>query len=465
MECLESAVCQASDHKGYCRFSQAYTEGSSWEAYQAKDLLYCGGTDILQAASHVDTNYSIPFMFGCLQQESGLFVTQLADGIMGLSAHETTLPKQLFNLGKLEYNMFALCFRKELGSSKHGVTAGTMTLGGVSSTLDTSPMVYAKNTKRLGWYTVQVNKIYIAKKGGRQFLFDTKDAPALKDIISIPIDTAAVNSGKGVIVDSGTTDTYLNSNALPAFTKIWKEITGIEYKHSPIALTQTQLQALPTVLVQFQAAASSFDNYPSPVMGQVGYLDQTNPMDILLAIPATSYMEYFPTMKTYASRLYFTETAGGVLGANAMQGHNVLFDWHHRRIGFSQSSCAYDLIEQEEQDKHMNVTTADTFGDDCRLGRPILSTDAACTQSWKRGRQMSHSHGRLELEAKYSVRAQSYKLHPGRSVPGVSALPCAVHGSDEILFQRHWERTGNTAQKSRIWRWPRLWRKCIMECL
>jgi hypothetical protein len=240
-------------------------------------------------------------------------------------------------------------------------------------------MVYAKNTKRLGWYTVQVNKIYIAKKGGRQFLFDTKDAPALKDIISIPIDTAAVNSGKGVIVDSGTTDTYLNSNALPAFTKIWKEITGIEYKHSPIALTQTQLQALPTVLVQFQAAASSFDNYPSPVMGQVGYLDQTNPMDILLAIPATSYMEYFPTMKTYASRLYFTETAGGVLGANAMQGHNVLFDWHHRRIGFSQSSCAYDLIEQEEQDKHMNVTTADTFGDDCRLGRPILST--ACIHS------------------------------------------------------------------------------------
>eukprot|EP00980_Cylindrotheca_fusiformis_P028509 scaffold22607_cov123-Cylindrotheca_fusiformis.AAC.6 len=372
LQCLETASCQVGDADSYCRFSQAYTEGSSWKAYQAMDLLYCGGTDILQAASHVDTNFSIPFMFGCLQQESGLFVTQLADGIMGLSAHETTLPKQLYNHGKLEYNMFALCFRKELGSSKRGVTAGTMTLGGVSSALDTSPMVYAKNTKTIGWYTVQVNNLYIAKKGGRQFLFDSEDSPDLKDVIAIPIDRAAVNSGKGVIVDSGTTDTYLNAKALPAFTKIWKEVTGMEYKHSAVGLTQEQLQALPTVLVQLQAAPSSFDTNPDPVLGQVGYLDPSNPMDVLLAIPATSYMEYFPTMKTYSSRLYFTETAGGVLGANAMQGHNVLFDWHHHRIGFSQSSCAYDLIEKEEQDKHMNVTT-DTFGDGCRLGRPILS--------------------------------------------------------------------------------------------
>ncbi|CAJ1949947.1 unnamed protein product [Cylindrotheca closterium] len=386
LECMGHATCSSeidedsdnnsnTNNNGHCYFSQAYTEGSSWMGYQAKDLVYCGGRDLLQAASQLDTNYSIPFMFGCLQEESGLFVTQLADGIMGLSAQEHTLPKQLYNLGKIEYNMFALCFRRELGSSKRGVTAGTMTLGGVSSTLDTSPMIYAKNTQTKGWYTVSVKRIYIAKNGGRQFLFDSRKAvsSAKEDIVPILIDEDVVNSGKGVIVDSGTTDTYLNANALPAFSKVWRSVTGMEYKHKPIALTDEQLQVLPTVLVQFQAASSSFENYLKPVLGQVGMLDPKNSMDVLLAIPATSYMEYMPTMKMYASRLYFTETSGGVLGANAMQGYNVLFDWQHHRIGFSQSSCAYDLIEKEEQEKFGEIRDANPSGV-CRLGRPILTT-------------------------------------------------------------------------------------------
>lgn len=62
---------------------------------------------------------------------------QLADGIMGMSAHQATLPKQLWDKGIIEHNMFAMCFRRELGTSKRGVSAGSMTLGGVSTSLDT----------------------------------------------------------------------------------------------------------------------------------------------------------------------------------------------------------------------------------------------------------------------------------------------------------------------------------------
>jgi hypothetical protein len=380
LECHEEATCQdhtnanvnANTHSDdkYCQFTQSYTEGSSWRAYQAKDIVYCGGTDVLEAANPLDRQYSVPFMFGCLQEETGLFVTQLADGIMGMSAHETTLTKQLYNQGKLEYNMFGLCFRKELGTSKRGVTAGSMTLGGVSSTLDTSPMVYAKNTQSYGWFTVHVQNIYVAKNGGTQFLLDHQDA--LKDIVHIPIDVQEVNSGKGVIVDSGTTDTYLNANALPAFVKVWKQVTGMEYTHGPVYLTQSQLKRLPTILIQCQAASTSATVTTAPVLGQVGLLDPKNSSDLLLAIPATNYMEYSATLKLYTSRLYFTESRGGVLGANAMQGHNVLFDWQHGRIGFSQSSCAYDLISIAKQDEHVNFAS-ETFGNDCVLGPPILT--------------------------------------------------------------------------------------------
>ena len=242
-ECVATTTaCDSSSGAGHqrCQFTQSYTEGSSWKAYQARDLVYGGGQDVLHAANMQDNQMAIPFLFGCLTSETGLFVTQLADGIMGMSAHELTLVKQLYNAGKLEHNMFAMCFRRELGTSKRGVTAGSMTLGGVSSSLDTSPMVYAKNIQpygkltktvssislqaltihrisprvilgTIGWFTVFVKGVYIAKNGGNSFVFDKnvggddKMGKQKKNIIKVPLDLAQVNSGKGVIVDSGTT--------------------------------------------------------------------------------------------------------------------------------------------------------------------------------------------------------------------------------------------------------------------
>lgn len=384
-QCYETTTCsssvtttkdkkETSATKRRCQFTQSYTEGSSWEAYQARDVLYLGGSNILEGANPLNRQYSLKFMFGCLQKETGLFVTQLADGIMGLSAHELTLPKQLYNQGKLEYNMFAMCFRKELGTSKgQGVTAGSMTLGGVASSLDTSPMLYAQNTQSYGWYTVYVQQMYVSKSGGNKFVFDTPEST--KDIVKVPIDPSIVNSGKGVIVDSGTTDTYLNANALPAFLKVWKEVTGMRYTHGPIYLKRSQLERLPTILIQCRVAQNHLEYLENrkPVLGEAGLLDPLHSRDVLLAIPASHYMEYSPTIKLYTSRLYFSETRGGVLGANALQGHNVLFDWHHQRIGFSQSSCAYDLIHSENtEDRHVNFAR-ETYGSHCVLSKAVLT--------------------------------------------------------------------------------------------
>ena len=371
----------------YCPLTQAYTEGSSWKAIQAKDGLYCGGTDILEAADPIDRQFSIPFMFGCLQQSSGLFVTQLANGIMGLSAHDTTLPKQLYDAGLLEYNMFALCFRKELRTSKRGITAGTMTLGGSSSALDRTPMIYAKNVVGYGWFTVKVRNVYMmpnhhSRSGNddsttsspsssfySSLLFDT--AESIQSVHSIVSTTNSdkilehINSGKGVIVDSGTTDTYLSPELLPEFSKYWKQVVGAEYSDGPLYLTKNQLRKLPTLLIQCEGANSN-DQYrydlftksssrqeqrrPQPIrVGEAGMLDRKYPKDLILAIPASNYMEYNAAFNVYTSRLYFTESSGGVIGANAMQGHSVVFDWQHGRIGFSHSTCDYDLIQYQKK--------------------------------------------------------------------------------------------------------------------
>ena len=371
-----------------CTFSQAYTEGSSWTAYQARDIVYCGGgADLIEAVDPLDIKYSLSFVFGCLKANTGLFVTQLADGIMGMSAHELTLPKQLYNERKIEYNMFAMCFRKELGTSKKGVTAGSMTLGGVSSALDTSPMVYARNIRPYGWYTVFIENIFLATDGGTEFLFDDAKksiTSILEENAIVPLfdfDSSMFNRDRGVIVDSGTTDTYLSSSVRQEFARAWKKATGMEYSNFAIYLTQSQLKKLPTLLVQLQASGTVAEMAPhsnstvtsvgsKPVLGHVGYLDPDHRSDVLLSIPATSYMEYSPTLKLYTSRLFFTESRGGVIGANSMQGHNVLFDWQHGRIGFAHSSCSYDLIAGKN-DNHGD------FGGSGRGGSSVGATSSA----------------------------------------------------------------------------------------
>jgi hypothetical protein len=361
-ECVDGVSCT----DGRCLFSQAYTEGSSWEAVQVKDRFYCGGTDVLDSVNPTDQKYAIDFMFGCQVSMTGLFITQLADGIMGMSAHPATLPKKLYDQRKIEHNLFSMCYRRELGTSKRGVTAGSMTIGGVSNSLDTSPMIYAKNLAKVGWYTVYVKNIYVRTNGGQS----ARSVDPNQKTIKVRIDAKAVNSGKGVIVDSGTTDTYLNQKVAKEFTRAWKQATGQTYSHSPMSLTAEQLRSLPTILIQCQAYSRdtdpSIDDYDS-IPGYTGKLDPSSPKDLLIAIPATSYMDYSVITKKYMSRLYFTESAGGVLGSNTMQGHNVVFDWQNGRVGFAESTCTYDKKDVPE------IAGDSQFSSDCEVADPILS--------------------------------------------------------------------------------------------
>mmetsp|Transcript_67852 Transcript_67852/g.100558 ORF Transcript_67852/g.100558 Transcript_67852/m.100558 type:complete len:848 (+) Transcript_67852:1612-4155(+) len=320
-------------------------------------------------------------MFGCQTSETGLFVTQLADGIMGMSAHDATLPKQMYNKGKLEHNLFTLCFRRELSVSKQGVSAGVMTLGGIDTRLDSSPMVYAKNVASTGWYTVFVKNIFVRSNGGQSARADDE----LEQVVmKIPVDISSMNGGKGVIVDSGTTDTYLHKDLAKSFGEVWYEVTKRSYSNTGIKLSRDELLRLPTVLIQLRA----YDEFPDPSIppesttGLVGpKLDPSSPHDVLLAIPATHYMEYSPSKDLYTSRLYFTESRGGVIGANAMQGHDVLFDWENGRVGFAESSCEFKEGENMIDPITGKVIDAGEVGENrnCVLGRPSLTYE--CRES------------------------------------------------------------------------------------
>ena len=79
--CVSQGSCTS--HGDQCFLRQSYLEGSSWSAFQARDSFFCGLEDY--DVDPMDDKFSIPFVFGCQMKITGLFIKQLADGIMGFS--------------------------------------------------------------------------------------------------------------------------------------------------------------------------------------------------------------------------------------------------------------------------------------------------------------------------------------------------------------------------------------------
>ena len=92
-----------------CVLAQSYSEGSSWKAYKLTDKLWIGGLtpNMVPGAETLSIDYPL----ACQTSETGLFKTQLADGIMGLSNADDTLLPMLQKAGIVSNRIFALCFR------------------------------------------------------------------------------------------------------------------------------------------------------------------------------------------------------------------------------------------------------------------------------------------------------------------------------------------------------------------
>ena len=170
-----------------------------------------------------------------------------------------------------------------------------LTLGGLDTRADLTPMVYARNVAATGWFTVFVKNVYIREQGGQSAAADSPNQKTQR----VNGDLFQMNSGKGVIVDSGTTDTYLHRSIAGPFNEIWQKVTGRKYSNKPVALSHSDLLMLPTVLIQLAAYDDEINpggNDMEMVTGLAGeQLVPSSPHDVIQAVPATHYMGYSPS--------------------------------------------------------------------------------------------------------------------------------------------------------------------------
>lgn len=233
------------DDRQVCEMAVSYAEGSSWTAVEGSDVCYPLGpheTALLDyetrkaegvgsGMGQIDEGRAFDWMdfrlqFGCQTKVTGLFRSQLEDGIMGMDNRAGAFWMQLRDHYKshgrgeastdeqdFDPNQFALCYdRKPLTSElSTGVGSGALTIGGSDNLLHLTPMVYAENVTPNGWYKVHVKGMFLRSKGGT--LLDT---PQNARYVRVDADESTLNgnvgSNHGIIVDSGTTDTYMPSN-------------------------------------------------------------------------------------------------------------------------------------------------------------------------------------------------------------------------------------------------------------
>lgn len=380
-ECLRGDCDSSSDT---CTFGMSYQEGSSWNAFEVSDLCYVGGfhdrptqEDQDNTKQSIDTADIDPFhapafafrmKFGCQTRITGLFITQLADGIMGMDVAQPALWYQMYNANKIQHKAFSLCFSRKNDADRAGTEAGAMSLGGTDERLHNTPLVYTTTTEGSGFYVVHIRKMYLRQGGGGLSSLSTK---ADIQILQLNLDEDALNAGR-VIVDSGTTDTYFSRRIKSAFEDVYRQLTGVGYDHGVKHFTKEELAQQPTILFQIsgdealnQAALDA--STKGHVVGLAGDLDKDHPLDVILAVPPEHYYEYDDEEGGYVSRFYDSEGSGGVIGANAMMGHDVYFDVENDRIGWSESDCDYTELVKQYTDGDWVPATPEPIDDPSRV--------------------------------------------------------------------------------------------------
>ena len=455
-KCSESELSSSSSQE--CMMNALYTEGSAWVGVESIDVTYAGGPHSrLQKLPSTFTdgdaddadplrakNFAFNHTFACIEATSGLFYSQMADGIMGMDNKPESFWRQAYDQNIIDKKAFALCLSRKTAPLKSGTEAGALTMGGYDERLHTSPMVYSKLDPS-DQFHLTLKKIYLRAGGGGDSVLATNQNPGLA-VRALDVDESIYQSYKTVLIDSGTTDTYFPRGFGFAFKRLWEELAGRNYHHERMFITEEEMNKLPTILLQFEGnvelnkyiGVSENGNErvqvdPSKVPGLAGDLDPMNPYDIIIAIPPSHYMqrdESFSTRSAYAAQFYVDEYGyDAVIGANTMMGHDVLFDVEEGALGFAESHCDYTKLEEEVAEEEKNGGgggQGNGMGESGNTAKqPYVPKDAGVDTQDFQSTEASGQGDDTVVPVEYTTKAEKSKYGPIFTVLGVLCV-CVI---------------------------------------
>jgi len=306
---------------------------------------------------------------------------------MGMYDATEAFWSQMYHANKMKQQAYSLCFAEPGHVDRKGTLAGAMVLGGSDTRLHTTPMVYAELMSKRGKFHLHLEKVYLQETrfDGDTININPPISSDLTTLNNVQIFEEALNNKGPVILDSGTTATYLTKTLERHFVNVFNDLVSEDIMEmagnsrgvqKTYELTLRQLYQLPTIVFMIKAwqpPNSDDDNAKhdlsekTHIPGMVG--SDMDPRhaghSILLRMPAQNYMARvhdddmeevdltdLDSTATYNFHVFFTKQAGhgGVLGANVMQGHDILFDMDNQRIGFAESTCEYEVLADDEED-------------------------------------------------------------------------------------------------------------------
>ena len=278
-----------------CSFQVSYVEGSKLSGFYINEDVYFETIDNINNITNI--SYNIPI--GCTTKETHLFLTQLADGIMGLNNNDKSFVSMLYKSKVIQNNIFSLCFSHEGGYFSIGKIT---TLHHLSKNISYVDLL----NKNFGNYFIKLNYIKIGN-------------------------TTVEYNGKAFI-DSGTTLTYFPINQ---FQQIMKGFLKICEENKKCGNLRRIKDLGYCSKVKFESEIYSIISE--------GW------SDIIVVLGGNEYIwkpeNYYFIYNTESNGLNvclgFEENARNniLLGTTFMHGHDIIFDKDKYRIGFVPADC------------------------------------------------------------------------------------------------------------------------------
>ena len=275
-----------------CSFSISYSEGSSLEGIFTMQEIYF--EQINKIPNITSKPFTIPI--GCTTKETNLFITQLADGILGLNNSGKSFISLLYNNKIISKNLFSICI---------GQNDGYFSIGEIDTTYHKNNIEYVPLVEGGNNFYININKIQIGDK-----------------IIN--------NNIKGFI-DSGSTLSYFPRDIYNSVIDGFNSFCEKKGKKCGKFKILSDYGYCGFFNSNEEKIKVINENWPNITF----YLDGYN----YVLTPSNYFFDY--NEENIGACLGFEGESSDkiTIGGTLMHGYDIIFDKGNRKIGFSEADC------------------------------------------------------------------------------------------------------------------------------